>query len=137
MKKSELIFTAMKPPLDYLAIILAGLTAYFIRYLPQIQSVRPVIFDLSFKNYFSILSVTALLWLVIFALSGLYTISSRKKIPEELAKVFVACSAGLALVLAIMVFSRFLFDSRFIILVAWLLSIIFVSSERIFIRLMT
>src|SRR3989344_1909554 len=135
MKKSELIFTAIKPPLDYLAIILAGITAYFIRYLPAIQSVRSVSFDLSFKNYVSILSVAGLLWLVIFALSGLYVISSGKKIPEELAKVFVACSAGLALVLAIMVFSRFLFDSRFIILAAWLLSIIFVSAERIFIHL--
>lgn len=135
MKRSELLFTATKPPLDYLALLFAALVAYFIRYFGPVQEVRPVIFDLAFKSYFSIVVVIALFWIGIFALTGLYTITGTKKIRAELAKVFVACSAGLALVLAIMVFSRFLFDSRFIILASWFLAIIFVSLERLIIQL--
>jgi len=135
MKRSELLFTAAKPPLDYLSLIFAALVAYFIRYLPSVQSIRPVIFDLAFKEYFSLAAGIAIVWLVIFALAGLYNIGGIKKIWEELGRIFVACSAGLAIVLAVMVFSRFLFDSRFIILATWLLAIIFVSLERLIIQL--
>jgi len=134
MKRSELLFTAIKPPLDYLALIFAALAAYFIRYWPAIQNIRPVVFDLSFRDYLSLVIGIALFWLIIFALAGLYTIGGTKRLREELGRTFVACSAGLALVLAVMVFSRFLFDSRFIILTSWFLAIIFVGIERIFIR---
>lgn len=134
MKRSELLFSAVTVPLDYFAIILAALTAYFIRYLPSIQKIRPVIFDLPFKEFFSIVFVIALGWLVIFALAGLYTMGGTRRIIDELSKIFVACSAGLALVLAIMVFSRYLFESRFIILAGWFLAIIFISIERLIIR---
>ena len=135
MKRSELIFATITLPLDYLALILAALTAYFIRYWPVIQKIRPVIFDLPFKDYFSIASGSALVWLIIFVLSGLYSIGGTKRLSEELSKIFIACSAGLALVLAVMVFSRYLFDSRFIILAVWFLAIIFVSLERLTVRL--
>ncbi|MFA6215742.1 MAG: sugar transferase [Patescibacteria group bacterium] len=134
MKRSELIFVAVKPPLDYLALIFAAIAAYFIRFLPIVQNVRPVIFNLPFKDYFSLTLVIGLCWVAIFGLAGLYTIGGTKKLREELGRVFVACSAGLALVLAVMVFSRFLFDSRFIIIAVWVLAIIFVSLERLIIR---
>ncbi len=134
MKRSELLFSAVTVPLDYLAIILAALVAYFIRYLPRVQEIRPVIFNLPFANYIPIILVIGLGWLLIFALTGLYSMMGTKKIIEELGKIFVACSAGLALVLTIMVFSRYLFESRFIILVSWFLAIIFVSFERLIIR---
>ncbi|MBI3290666.1 sugar transferase [Candidatus Falkowbacteria bacterium] len=135
MKHSELVFTAVKPFLDYLALIFAALTAYFIRYLPIIQDIRPVIFDLPFRGYFSLALIISFVWIIIFALAGLYAVIGPKKFREEFSKIFIACSAGLALVLAIMVFSRFLFDSRFIILASWALAIIFVSLERLVIHL--
>ncbi|MAF14179.1 MAG: hypothetical protein CMI53_04810 [Parcubacteria group bacterium] len=135
MKRSELLFTAAKPPLDYLALVFAAITAFFIRYLPSVQSIRPVIFNLSFKEYFGIALIISAVWIIIFILAGLYTIGGVKKIRDELGKIFVACTAGLATVLGIMVFSRFLFDSRFIIITAWVLAIIFVSFERLIIQL--
>jgi len=134
MKRSELLFTAIKPPFDYSALIAAAIVAYSLRYLPSVQSIRPVAFDLSFSDYFSLSLVIAVGWIIIFALTGLYSVSGFKKVREELARVFVASSAGLALILAVMVFSRYLFDSRFIILTAWALAIIFVSVERLIIQ---
>jgi len=134
MKRSELLFTAIKPPLDYLALIFAAFVAYFIRYLPYIQNIRPVAFDLPFNRYFSLAMIIAVFWLIIFALSGLYHFRSSRKLREEFGRIFVACSAGLALILAVMVFSRYLFDSRFIILTAWGLAILFVTIDRLIIR---
>jgi exopolysaccharide biosynthesis polyprenyl glycosylphosphotransferase len=136
MKRSELIFSAITLPLDYLTLIVAAVSAYSIRYLPATQKVRPVIFDLPFQNFLPIVSLIAMAWIIIFAISGLYTMRGARKIGQEISKIFIACSAGLALVLAYMVFSRFLFDSRFIILVAWLFAIIFISFERLIIRLL-
>ena len=135
MKRSELLFSTVTLPLDYLTLILAALSAYFLRYLPVIQNIRPVVFDLPFKEYLWLSSVIAFGWILIFALTGLYAIGGTRKISEEISRIFVACSAGLALILAVMVFSRFLFDSRFIILVSWLLAIVFISAERLIVRL--
>lgn len=135
MKRSELLFIAIKPPLDYLALVLAAIFAYSIRYIEAIQSIRPVIFDLPFKDYFSLSVIFAFLWIIIFALSGLYTVEGTKNFKNEFTKVFIGCTAGLALVLAAMVFSRFLFDSRFIIIAGWILAITMVSFERLIIKL--
>ncbi|MBN1779396.1 MAG: sugar transferase [Candidatus Buchananbacteria bacterium] len=134
MKRSELFFSAITLPLDYLALLVAGLGAYFLRYWSLVQNIRPVIFDLPFVDYLPILSLAALGWVFIFALAGLYKMGSTQKISDEISKIFVACSAGLALVLAVMVFSRYLFDSRFIILVSWVLAVILISLERIIVR---
>ncbi len=134
MKRAELAFIAIKPPLDYIAVVCAAVVAYSLRYFSLVQEIRPVIFNLPLTEFLGLSSVVALLWVVIFAITGLYSITGTKTIRHELAKVFVACSAGLALVLAVMVFSRFLFDSRFIILASWALAIVFVSVERLVIK---
>ncbi len=135
MKRSELVFTAVKPPLDYLALICAALGAYFIRYLSFVQEIRPIIFDLPFKGFFQITLILGVAWVGILAMAGLYNIAGPKKFREEVARLFVASAAGMALVLAIMVFSRYLFDSRFIILAGWLLAFFFLTAERGFIHL--
>lgn len=136
MKRSELAFSALTVPFDYLAIVIAGLLAYAVRYLPSVQSVRPVIFDLPLSEFLPVLFFVALIWVVLFALTGLYAIGATRSFGQEFAKIIIGCSAGLAIVLAVMVFSRYLFDSRFIILVGWVLSIISVAIGRFLIRLL-
>ncbi len=130
MKRSELALTAVKPPLDFVSLVFAAIGAYILRYQPFTQKIRPVVFDLPFGDFISIVFAVSAGCILIFAASGLYSVRGFRSLREELAQVFVSCSAGLALVLAVMVFSRFLFDSRFIILSSWILSIIFVSLGR-------
>ena len=55
MKRSELFFSFLLVPFDFLMIILAGLSAYYIRYADFFQELRPVIFDLDFKEYLKFL----------------------------------------------------------------------------------
>ncbi|MDP3245305.1 MAG: sugar transferase [bacterium] len=131
MKRTEAFFTVILVPLDYLALLLAGLIAYALRYADFFANWRPIIFDLPFYQYWQAASLIALVWLVIFALAGLYNPSACRKKLEEFKKVMLACSTGFAAVLAIMVFSRQLFDSRFILLVSWFLAIVFVLLFRL------
>lgn len=136
MKRSNLVFTALLVPMDYLMLILAGMFAYAIRTSEAISQWRPVLFNLNLplNRYFSIVLLVALFWLVVFAVSGLYKIKRGNRPLEEFLKITVASSAGLmAIIVYIFVKGQF-FDSRFIVLAAWILAIFFVAFGRIFIR---
>ncbi len=133
MKRSELTFTLLLVPLDYFALVAAGIAAYYSRFHPYFVSIRPVIFNLSLSQYLTILLPALSIWIFVFATAGLYS-THRRSIWKELSRVVLACSASMALVFAILFFSRTLFDSRFIALVAWFFAIVFVSLGRLAIR---
>lgn len=130
MKRTEAFFTIILVPLDYLALLLASLIAYALRYTEFFANWRPIIFNLPFYEYWQISGLIALVWLIIFALAGLYNAAACRKKMEEFKKVILACSTGFAAVLAIVVFSRQLFDSRFILLAGWIFAIVFVFLFR-------
>jgi exopolysaccharide biosynthesis polyprenyl glycosylphosphotransferase len=134
MKRSELFFSVLLLPLDYIMIVLAGLAAYYLRFSDLFSSWRPAIFELSMESYLGILFPLALFWLIIFAMAGLYTINSARRLFNEVYKVVLACSTGFMLVVVLIFIRRELFDSRFIILAGWIFSIFFVSFGRIIIR---
>ncbi len=129
MKKSELFFSFILVPLDFLVLILAGVSAYYIRFSTLATDFRPVIFDLSFSEYFKAVFFVAFLWVIIFSFSSLYSFK-RRRLSQEIYRVFLACSVGFALVAILIFFQRELFDSRFIVLIAWLLSILYISLYR-------
>jgi len=133
MKKLELIFAAILIPLDYLALLLAGTLAYFLRFESFVADIRPVIFSMSYQSFFKILAIAAIAWLVIFALNGLYTIK-RRRLPRDFSRIFVACSVATLIIVIAFFFNFRLFSSRLIILTGWPLSIIIVSFERLFIH---
>ena len=133
MKKSELMFSALLVPIDFLMLIAAGLAAYFLRFQALVD-LRPVIFEIPFKWYLDITLAIAFFYLIIFAFAGLYIIAPARKLSHEFAKIFFACSAGIMIIIIFIFFKREFFSSRFIVLAAWLLSIIFVYLGRLIIR---
>ncbi|PIR93276.1 hypothetical protein COT99_01630 [Candidatus Falkowbacteria bacterium CG10_big_fil_rev_8_21_14_0_10_43_10] len=134
MKKSELIFTFLLVPLDFLMIILAAISAYYIRFAEVTAEIRPVIFNLPFSEYLAISVNIAILWLLIFAFAGLYKVKGFTRIINEMYRIILACSTGIMAVIVIMFFSRELFSSRFIILAGWIIAIIYLIIARIIIR---
>lgn len=134
MKRSELAFTLALVPLDYLALMAAGITAFYARFHPLFTQWRPVVFDLTVERYSTVLVPVALVWLGVFTLSGLYS-SRPRRIASELTRVLLACSTSMAAVFALLFFSRVLFESRFIAVVAWGLAVVFVSLGRLAIRM--
>lgn len=135
MKKSEIILTTINFPLDLLMLLSAGLAAYFLRFTKFFTAIKPVIFDLPFEKYLPLMLMVAGGWMILFVFVGLYKIKPGRKLPNELSRVFYACSTGLAAVAIYSFFRRELFDSRFIVLAGWGLAIAFVSAERVLMRL--
>lgn len=136
MKKSELIFSALLVPVDFAMLLIAGIAAYFLRVSPLIAQWRPVLFalNLPFQRYFFLLIGVSIFGLLIFAVVGLYNITPQKKLFKEFFQIIVGLSATLLGIILYIFFSRGLFESRFIILMAWVLAIIFVSLGRFLIK---
>ncbi len=134
MKKIETFFSTLFIPVDFLILILAGLSAYYLRFSHWSANIRPIIFNLEFSSYFRSLIYISVLWIIIFALAGLYNIRSARKLAVEISKIFLACLAGLALIAIIIFFQRELFDSRFIVLMGAVFAFIYLSLAHVFIR---
>lgn len=127
------MFTGALVPLDYILLVAAALTAYAIRFAPLSTNLKPVQFNLPLGDFLPIVLGLALVYVAVFALAGLYAVRPPR-IATELSRVFLANSAALACVLAIAFFSRELFDSRFIVLAVWGLSITYIALGRLSIR---
>lgn len=134
MKKVELVFTGLLVPVDFLMVVLAGFAAYALRFGAFVQDIRPVFYELPYEAYVKLVFVSAPLFLIVFALSGLYATSGFRHRAEEISRVFVACSASIAFLIIVIFFQRELFSSRFIVLGAWIISVVFVSAGRSLIR---
>jgi exopolysaccharide biosynthesis polyprenyl glycosylphosphotransferase len=133
MKRSELLFSAILVPVDYVMVVLAGLLAYELRFASGITELRPVLYELPLREFFPILLIVGVLWTAVFAISGLYFVRARRFI-DELTRIFFACSTGVMLLIVIIFFQRELFSSRFIILSGWVLAILTVSLGRSLVR---
>lgn len=134
MKRSEIILMFIQLPIDFLMLLLAGVSAYVLRFAPAIVAVRPVIFRLTFVQFFNITALVALGWIIIFAISGLYSINPNRKLSNELTKVLLACSTGLGAVALYVMFFLQQFDSRFLVATGFVFAIIYVGLGRIIMR---
>lgn len=133
MKKLELTFAAILLPLDYLALLVAGTLAYFLRFESFVADIRPVIFEMSYREFFKILALVALAWLAVFALNGLYSLK-RHSLLRDFSRIFVGSSAATLIIVVAFFFNFQFFSSRLIILTSWLLSLIIVFLERLIVH---
>jgi len=70
---------------------------------------------------------------IFFAWAGLYSFQ-RRKATAVLSRIILACSTGMTALIIYMFFVREIFSSRFIILTAWIFSIILIALSRAIIR---
>ncbi|MAG11436.1 MAG: hypothetical protein CMI52_01355 [Parcubacteria group bacterium] len=136
MNAFQLFFLFIRLPLDYIALLLAAITAYTIRLSEPVKELRSVNIGLNFEQYMQAAVVIAVLWLVIFAFAGLYSTDPNRKFSNELNRIFIACSAGFAAVAVVIFLRGELFNSRFIVLAAWGISIVYLFVARLFVRLL-
>lgn len=132
MKRSELFFAAILVPIDLAALMLAGASAYFLRMSQFIQERRPAVFvvDLPLQEYMQLTAVVAAVIVAIFAVNGLYAIRVTRRLYDEVMKIFAGISIGVMGVIVAIFLSAELFQSRFILLAAYVLAIIMVSVGR-------
>lgn len=140
MKKADLFFLGILLPLDFLILISAAIAAYFLRiakWSPWGPDWRPILFEqnLPFMHYLEMALLAALILLVIFVLAGLYRPRIyRGHFVKEFFQIAIAISAGFLILLLYIFLSQKFFDSRFILLAAWLLAIGLVGLTRTLMR---
>jgi len=134
MKRSETILMVLQVPLDYVLILAAGISAYHIRFVPFFVSLREVRFDLTLVEYLSVVSLASIVLIILFARAGLYTPDPNKKLAEILKKITTTTTLALGLVAVFIMFSQYLFESRFLIGMTWILVIIYLSIGRLVMR---
>lgn len=134
MRRFELLFTFLQLPLDFALLMLAGISAYELRFTHFVTVIRPVLFNLSWSKFFSALIVTALGWIIIYAIAGLYTTDPNRKLSTDLLRVLTASSSGFAAITIYVFFTLSKFDSRFLVLAGWLIAMLYVILGRLFMR---
>mgnify|MGYP001591433488 CR=1 FL=1 len=135
MKRSELILNAALVPVDFVMLVVAGIVTYLVR-TRILDALRPVQFGfhLPFERYIIFVIISALIFVIAYAFSGLYRLRTTRRFIEELIRVAIASSAGLMAVIIYIFLRSELFDSRFLVIGAWALGIVFVSVGRLLMR---
>jgi len=130
MKKSELFFSFIQVPVDFLMIVLAAITAFSVRNVPSVLTLKPILYSFPFNIYLRVVLLTAPLFILIYAIEGLYNIRVTKKFWQEAIKVFSATTIGLVIIIVAIFLKREWFSSRFIILAAWGIAVFYVVVAR-------
>lgn len=135
MKKADLFFNVLRLPMDFLMLLVAGATTYILR-TQILQTFRPVLFEfnLPLVEYLYLVVFVSVLFIISYAISGLYSMRVRIGIAEEFSKVFVASSAAIMTIIIYIFLRQELFNSRFLVLGGWFFGILFVYLGRMLIR---
>ncbi len=127
-KRSELIFSLVLVPIDYTMMIIGFVAAYFYR----AGSDKPLAYNIGGMVYLRYLTILLPIWILIFALLGLYSLGSTRRRIDELIKVFIATACG---VMALIVLDFFnptpLFPSKSIIIYGFIASFVLIALARI------
>jgi exopolysaccharide biosynthesis polyprenyl glycosylphosphotransferase len=136
MKKSELIFNALLVPVDFLMLVIAGVLAYSLRFSVELSSLRPIVFDLSFSKFMEIVFAITPVFIISFALIGLYGLKSVRKFWSEVFQIIIGVSSGFMFIIFVTFMQREMFSSRFIFFAGWFFAIITVVLGRAIIRIL-
>jgi len=134
MKRSEIFFSAIQVPVDFMMILLAAATAYFLRGMPQFQAYVSKVFNLSFRDYLDFALMAAPFFIFILAVEGLYSMRSTRRFWQEAYGVMKSITFGLIILIIAVFLNREWFSSRFVILVGWMLAVSYVVAARYIIQ---
>ena len=129
-KRSELLFSAIQVPTDIIAIILAALSAFSIRNIPEILELKPKLYSFPLHTYMRVIAMVVPFVIATYALEGLYNLRVTRKFWREAKSVFTATSIVLVAIIVAIFLKREWFSSRFIILAGWGLVVVYVIIGR-------
>ncbi len=133
MKRYDLAFAAVLIPLDYLAVYAAGWVAYHLRF-DQVTGVLPVVTQIPAGDFMRTVMLLAWGWVFMLAISGVYTIR-RRSVSSEFGRIMVGASLAILVLIVSIFFRREYIASRFIVVVSWVASILFLWVSHGVVRL--
>lgn len=94
-KRSELFFSFILVPIDYLMLVAGFVLAYFVR---EGQS-KPFAYLMSGQSYLRYMLLLLPIWILLFAVLGLYSLSSVRSRLQEAGRIVAATLAGTMLLI--------------------------------------
>lgn len=134
MKRSEIYFSTIQVPVDFLMIVLAALSAYFLRGLPLFEGYVSRVFNVPLQDYLIFSLTVAPFFLIIIAFEGLYTMRATRSFAKEAYGIARAITFGLIILVLAVFLNREWFSSRFVIVVSWAIAIVYVVLARYIIQ---
>lgn len=131
MKRFELSLNSLLPFFDFLAIFLAGIFSYFLRFKTHTFEDLPTLFLWSFKEYLLIIFLISIFLIFISICNGLYSFKKKRELKKDFLKIFVSISTGMMMIVIYIFFKKELFASRFLLLSLWFFSIFFIFLIRV------
>ncbi len=135
MKKGDFIFNVLRVPLDFLVLVAAGVAIYILR-TRVLDAWRPVLFgpQLPLDRFVWLVLVVSVLFVLMYAASGLYAMKLRMTVPQETARIIVASSAAMMIVILVIFVRAEAFNSRFLVIGYWVLATAMISVGRLVLR---
>lgn len=136
MKKGDFIFNIIRVPADFLMLIAGGVLTYLVR-TEILDQWRPVLFgpQLPFDRFFGLIFAVSVLFVAVYAVSGLYAMKLRMTVPQEAVRIMVASSAAMMVVILAIFVRAEAFNSRFLVLGYWAMAIGAVLTGRLLMRI--
>ncbi|RJQ34999.1 sugar transferase [Candidatus Parcubacteria bacterium] len=134
MKKADFISNIALVPLDFILLMTAAFSAYYLRFSEIVSGFRPVFYEMPVSDFFQLVVRVSFFAVLIFALSGFYTMHD-KKLARELPKIITGVSTVVIFLILSIFWQRELFSSRFIIILSWALAIVYLFLARILVIL--
>lgn len=136
MKKADFIFNIIRVPLDFAVLTAAGIVVYILR-TRVLDAFWPVQFaiDLPLQKFLVLTLGAATLFIVVYALLGLYAMKLRMTKAQEAMRIIVASSAAIMVVILTIFLRQELFNSRFLVLGYWLVATMFAVIGRLALRI--
>lgn len=130
MKRSEIYFGGLQVPLDIIMILAAATAAYYLRGLSWFQGYVSPVFSFSYKTYILAVAILVPFIILVFAFEGLYTLRVTRNFWSEVRRVLRAATLSLVVLIVFIFLNREWFSSRFVIIIGWFLTVIFLVTGR-------
>jgi len=121
---------------DLLALNIAFLASYFLRYVLEVGGEIPGEFDVSYSDYMPVQAAMTAILLVTNVLKGMYRFRQNTSWLGELGNVLSATSVGVMVLFAAVSMARYPASSRGLFIYFWILSVLTVGLLRLLHRLL-
>jgi exopolysaccharide biosynthesis polyprenyl glycosylphosphotransferase len=141
MTLSEIIIGLLRIPLDFIMGLLAFILAYQLRsnpnFIPFIQLPTDLESFPPLNEYIVFAAIMVAALILLLSLYKAYSLKKNASLGQEISKVFIISAAWIMLIIAYFFIVRQFPFSRLVIGYSWILTIIFIAFDRIFLKIIS
>lgn len=128
-KRSELLFSLILVPIDFVMAVAGFALAYIVRVQ---YNIKPTAYQIPGHTFLALMAIVLPVWILIFALAGLYNLQSTRSKFTEITRIFMATAGGtMFLILVEFVSPQPIFPSKAIPVYGFIFAFILITLARL------